>query len=245
MSKAIGREIQILLPQMEIGDHQKLLKRAQELATQERFRGQINGVRLSANELIIIVNSDVFEHDIQEQNQLKKVHRRANRFIRELGIYIFGNKIATTRNLWEIQWRPQIEFLMNNAITHDMVDNHLAAIMLMIPCIDRAFTIENPQGDTGYTTAMLKWAFPENAVDISTKDYKKCIKEMRDGLINGLKHDSFLRGSVYIHNAENNPNPFYVNGDFVIVNPHAFWTHVRNKIDDYYADLPRNLSIGS
>ncbi len=244
MSRAIVREIPILLPDMEIGDDQKLLRRAQELASQERFRGSITNVRLRENKLVVDANSDVFEHDNQEQNQLEKIRRRASTFLRELGIYVFGKKAATARNLWEIQWRPQIEHLVNNAITHDVVDNYLAALMLIIPCIDRAFTFENPPDDTGYTTAMLKWAFPERDIGISTQDYKKCIREMRDGLVNGLKHDSFLRGNVYISNAENNPHPFYVNGDNVIVNPHAFWTHVRNRIDGYYADKPRNITIG-
>lgn len=245
MSRAIMREIPILLPDMEIGDDQKLLKRAQELASQERFRGIITNVRLRENKLVVDANSDVFAHDNQEQNQLEKIRRRASNFLRELGIYIFGNNVAIARNLWEIQWRPQIEHLVNNAITHDVVDNHLAALMLMIPCIDRAFTFENPQGDTGYTKAMLKWSFPEQDVGVTPKDYKKCIDAMRDGLVNGLKHDSFLRGQVYINNEEGNPHPFYANGDVVIVNPSAFWRHVRDRIDGYYADKPRNITIGA
>ena len=193
---------------MDIGDDQKLLNRAQELASQQRFHGHITNAHLRENKLVFEAHSDFFEDDNQEQNQLDKFRRRASKFLRELGIYIFGNNVATARNLWEIQWRPQIEHLVNSAITHDVVDNHLAALMLMIPCIDRTFTFENPQTDTKYTTAMLKWAFPEQHIGISAKDYKTCLKQMRDGLVNGLKHDSFLRETVYISNAQNNAHPF-------------------------------------
>lgn len=244
MKKAIMREIRILLPKMEVGDYQKLLVRAQNLASQKRFRGHITNVRLSANKLSVEAHSDVFEHKNQEQKQLEKMLKRANLFLRELGIYIFGDNVATARNLWEIQWRPQIEHLMNNAITHDVVDNHLATIMLMIPCIDRTFTFQYPQKQFGYTTEMLKWAFPEKDVGLSATEYETCITAMHEGLVNGLKHDSFLRETVYISNARNNPRPFYVSGDNVIVNPNAFWTHLRNRIDKYYEDKPRNITIG-
>ena len=245
MNRVIGQEFVISLSEFEQHDILKVIARAKELVTQERFHGKIQIVYPLQDKIAFIANSDVFEHDNQEKNQIEKARRRASRFLRELGIYVFGNKVATSRNLWEIQWRPQIQYLMTNTITHDVVDNHLAAVMLMIPCIDRAFTFEHPQGGTGYTSKMLKWAFPEDAIDISAKDYRKCINEMRDGLVNGLKHDSFLRGNVYINNSENNPHPFYLFEEYVIVNPHAFWTHVCNKLDTLYADKPRNLSIGS
>ena len=245
MNREIGREIAISLSEMDIGDDQKLLNRAQQLASQQRFHGHITNAHLRENNLVFEAHSDFFEDDNQEQEQLSKMLKQASRFLRELGIYIFGNNVATARNLWEIQWRPQIEHLMNNAITHDVVDNHLAAIMLMIPCIDRTFTFQYPQKHFGYTIEMLKWAFPEKEVSISATEYETCITGMHDGLVNGLKHDSFLREIVYISNAEKNPRPFYVKGDNVIVNPHAFWTHLRNRIDGYYADKPRNITIGA
>ena len=238
-------EFPILLPKMASGDNLKLLARAQELAGEDRFRGQITTVTLLENRLIVTAQSRIFEHDEQEKNELERVRDRAARFFKELGVFRFGEHTATSRNLWEVHWRPQIEYLMNNAIIDNVANNHVAALMLMIPCIDRTFTFIDPQESNEYTTAMLKWAFPEEDVGISAKDYKKCIKEMRDGLVNGLKHDSFLRGKVVISNTDSNPLPFYVNQGPVVVNPSGFWTHVRNKIDGYYADKPRNISIGS
>ena len=244
MGRAIGHEIEILLSELEQQDILKVLARAQELATQGRFRGKIQIVSALQDRIILISNSDIFEHDNQEKNQLEKTHERAARFLKELGVFKLGGKVATSRNLWELLWRPQIDHLMNNLVANDVVDNHVAALTLMIPCIDRTFTLIYPQNGDGYTTAMMKWAFPEKEVSISAKDYKTCIRTMRDGLVNGLKHDAFLRPNVYLHGAENNPLPFYVQGDYVIVNPQAFWTHVRNKIDNYYADKPRNITIG-
>jgi len=229
---------------LEQQDILKVLARAQELAAQERFRGKIQIVSALQDRIILISHSDIFEHDDQEKKQLEKARGRAARFLKELGVFQLGGKVATSRNLWELLWRQQIDHLMNNIVTNDVVDNHVAALMLMIPCIDRTYTLINPPNPDGYTTAMMKWAFPVQDVGISEKDYKSCIRTLRDGLVNGLKHDAFLRPNVYLSNDKNNPHPFYLNGEIVIVNPDMFWTQVRNRIDGYFKDKPKNISIG-
>ena len=91
---------------------------------------------------------------------------------------------------------------------------------------------------------MMKWAFPEQDVGISGKVYKTSIRTVRDGLVNGLKHDAFLRANVYLSNNKNYPHPFQLNGEVVIVNPDKFWEQLRNRIDGYFADNPRNIAIG-
>ena len=199
MSRAVALEFAVASSEFEQNDILNVLARANELVGQVRFRGKIQIISALQDRIVFIANSDVFQCDNQEKNQLETARRRAQEFLRELGVFRLGNRTATSRNLWELLWRPQIEYLMNNAVTKDVVDNHVAALMLMIPCIDRTYTLIHPPNADGYTTAMMKWAFPERDVGISEKDYKTCIRALRDGLVNGLKHDAFLRPNVYLN----------------------------------------------
>ena len=169
---------------------------------------------------------------------------QANEFCAQLDLFLLDNQVATTRNMWELLWRPQIEHLMNQQVTDNVVDNHAAAIMLMVPCIDRAYTLQNPLARPGYTDGMLRHAFPKNDMDMPADKYEQCIKSLHKGLVNGLKHDSFLRHDVALCNDANNQRPFYRRGIQLIVNPWAFWKHVRDHLDEFYKNRIRNPSIG-
>ena len=147
---------------------------------------------------------------------------------------------------WFIWWRTQIQVLMSGS-----PDNHVAALMLMFPCMDRVYTLCNPDnmsGDPkdwrGYTPKMLKYFF-EKPPEVKEEEYNKAIKVASNDLVNALKHDAFIREGVVlkdtVHQMENGsvvypyiPYPISFADGKARIAPTAFWNTVRDRIDKFY-----------
>lgn len=169
-------------------------------------------------------------------------------------------KDVSYKEIWFLLYRPQISLLMSGS-----VDNHLAALMLMWPCMERAFTLHKPEFDSvqnggniiPVTDKVLRWFLTHP--DLSEEQerlHEKVITILHKSLVNGLKHDSFMRHGVELEEMIWVPVEFpeagrgrttigyqYVyrvavdlDGDYVIIGPTNFWGLVRDKIDTFYID---------
>ncbi len=174
---------------------------------------------------------------------------------------VIGNlENVSHRDIWFICYRPQINLLMAGG-----EENHLAALVLMWVCMERAFTLHKPEFDprvnggkiVSVTDKVLRWFLVDPDTDFP-EDYKnrieQVIKILKDDLVNGLKHDSFMREGVKLEDMimsmdEHQEHPHdivtpafkllyklaidYRNGE-VLLAPTNFWYLVRYKIDSFY-----------
>ena len=160
---------------------------------------------------------------------------------------------ATHKEVWFIYYRPQIQTLMSGS-----PDNHVAALLLMIACMDRGYTLTYPNKSGqkgGYTQDMLKYFFPKPEGENDDK-YDDQMEKLADDLVNALKHDAFVRENVMLSDAAYLPTGANVNGqvievavkgqrriavtweddDKLTIAATAFWNHIRNTIDDFYVN---------
>ncbi len=163
----------------------------------------------------------------------------------------------TYREIWFLLYRPQINLLMSGG-----VDNHLAALMLMWPCMERAFTLDNPEFDFAQnggrvipiTDKVLDWFFRSESESEVEQQLDEIIDILHKKFVNGLKHDSFIRpgvaledrvhslvpleqnGLVNIINLQTYRHPLEFDGNDVIIGPTMFWNFVRDKIDVFYIE---------
>ncbi len=174
---------------------------------------------------------------------------------------VMGNlEDISHRDVWFICYRPQISLLMSGS-----EDNHLAALMLMWPCIERAFTLYDPKFDPtknggnlqGITDNMLLWILGSAKAVGNEHDSKmEIVKILRKSLVNGLKHDSFMRPPVLLEDkvqsyvrmeekqgAEPTLRQMFTyrfaieyNGQDLIIAPTSFWHLVRYRIDKFYIE---------
>ena len=163
--------------------------------------------------------------------------------------------------IWFVHWRPQIELLMAGSS-----DNYVAALMLMIPCMERVYTLAHPQWDSYQRKKagekhkrlpidfVLKWFFKNEGSD----EYDQIIETVAQGFANGLKHDSFIRDEVrlwdgfvgriqsgqtgneidsFIHAQRIRALiPIEGTDGHVSIAPHPFWTVVKHRIDKFYIE---------
>lgn len=84
---------------------------------------------------------------------------------------------------------------------------HGKALTLVFPYMDKIYTLRNGRKNS-YTEDMLKLfldkthfrSLNRNDNYISDKEYKECIKIIARCVVNGLKHDTFIRPGVVISN---------------------------------------------
>ena len=118
---------------------------------------------------------------------------------------------ATVKDAWAISARPQIQQLMAGS-----TDNHVAAVTLLIPWMDRLFTLETGDSSKGKTKHVVAHFFPDTqgydlgrltgfVIDIKHISYagKKCALLDSVQTINlmgnvEVKHESALLHAVYI-----------------------------------------------
>ena len=90
---------------------------------------------------------------------------------------------ATYKDVWFIHYRPQIQILMSGSS-----DNHVAALLLIIACMDRVYVLANSDKSDkrGYTRDMLKFFFskPEGQDD---EEYERRMKTLTNDFVNALK----------------------------------------------------------
>ena len=160
---------------------------------------------------------------------------------------------ATHKEVWFIYYRPQIQTLMSGS-----PDNHVAALLLMIACMDRVYTLAYPDksGQRGYTQDMLKYFLPKPEGE-NDDEYDKQMKTLADDLVNALKHDSFIRSpNVMLSDAIYLGTKVDVNGEAIpaavkgqrriavtweddgklTIAATAFWYLIRDTIDDFYVN---------
>ena len=155
--------------------------------------------------------------------------------------YDLGGQDGTVRDTWERYYRGQIDQLVNGG-----GENFLAALTLMMPCMERVFTLIHPKYDgnickprKGYWKYVLKMFFP--AFGLTDDHYEYLNKYLRIGVI----HDAFTRGNIGFSNSykrddfTDSMNVFveYVMGDgrliLQVIVP-WFWERVRRRIDLFY-----------
>ena len=153
-------------------------------------------------------------------------------------------KELTAKDIWEKFYRNQIDELMSGGTA-----NYVAALSLMIPCMDRVYTLRFPKFDrdeevssvnTSYGQQMLETFFP--AFGFNANTYKNIHKYLRNGLI----HYAFMRGAIGIDNAITDTKDYGAGSNvfhkvktsdgrilLLIVVP-WFWKRVRTRIDNFY-----------
>ena len=144
---------------------------------------------------------------------------------------------ATYKDAWAISARPQIQQLMAGS-----TDNHVAAVTLLIPWMDRLFTLETGDSSKGKTKHVVAHFFPDIegyelgrltgfVIDLKHIGYagKKCALLDSAQTIN-------LMGNVEVKHDQRFSAPFTLVDDILIVHPTAFVEHVRNQIDQAFVD---------
>ncbi|MXX83987.1 MAG: hypothetical protein F4Y70_11080, partial [Chloroflexi bacterium] len=130
---------------------------------------------------------------------------------------------ATYKDVWFIHYRPQIQILMSGS-----PDNHIAALLLIIACMDRIYVLANPEKSSkrGYTRDMMKFFFPKPAGQ-DEEEYERRMKTMTEDFVNALKHDSFVRDNVMLSDKVASLQTHGVEGKAIEV---VVQNHVRNAV---------------
>jgi hypothetical protein len=148
----------------------------------------------------------------------------------EANIYLVNFDSATYKDVWFINYRPQIQILMSGPS-----DNHLAALLLIIVCMDRVYTLQFPEkrNKRGYTQDMMKFFFPKPE-EQDEEEYDRRMKTLTNDFVNALKHDTFVRANVVLNDSEMMAVKYDDNGKLTIA-PTEFWGYIRDFIDSFYS----------
>ena len=144
---------------------------------------------------------------------------------------------ATYKDAWAITARPQIQQLMAGS-----PDNHLAAVTLLIPWMDRLYTIETGESSRGKTKHVVAHFFPEIegyelgrltgfVIDLKHIGYAGKKSAMVDSVqtIN-------VMGNVEVKHDQLFAKPYTMVNDILLIHPSAFVEHVRGQIDKAFID---------
>ena len=144
---------------------------------------------------------------------------------------------ATYKEAWAISARPQIQQLMAGS-----PDNHVAAVTLLIPWMDRLYTLETGASSKGKTKQVVAHFFPE------TDGYEL---GRLTGFVIDLKHIGYagkktamldsvqtinVMGSVEVKHDQRCTNPCTFVDDTLLIHPTAFVERVRGQIDQAFVD---------
>ena len=156
----------------------------------------------------------------------------------EKTLIIGDSESATYKDAWAISARPQIQQLMAGS-----PDNHVAAVTLLIPWMDRLFTLETGDSSKGKTKHVVAHFFP----DIEGYELGRLT-----GFVIDLKHIGYagkksalldsvqtvnVMGNVEVKHDQRFSKPYTLVDDILIVHPTAFVEHVRNQIDQAFIDI--------
>ena len=144
---------------------------------------------------------------------------------------------ATYREAWAISARPQVQQLMAGS-----PDNHVAALTLLIPWMDRLYTLETAESSKGKTKHVVAHFFPQIegyelgrltgfVIDLKYIGYarKKC------ALLDSIQTIN-LMGNVEVKHDQRFTNPYSLVDDILLIHPPAFVEHVRGQIDQALID---------
>jgi hypothetical protein len=144
---------------------------------------------------------------------------------------------ATAREAWAISARPQVQQLIAGTS-----DNHVAAMTLLIPWMDRLYTLETSQSSKGKTKQVAARFFP----GIDGYELGRLT-----GFVIDLKHigcagkkcallDSVqtinLMGNVEVKHDRRFSKPYSLVDDILLIHSTAFVEHVRGQIDRAFVD---------
>lgn len=139
---------------------------------------------------------------------------------------------ATYKEAWAISARPQIQGLMAGS-----PDNHVAAMTLLIPWMDRLYTLESGESSKGKTRQVVAHFFPQ----IEGYELGRLT-----GFVIDLKHIGYagqksaildsvqtinLMGNVEVAHDQRFSRPYSLINDILLIHPTAFVEHVRGQID--------------
>ena len=144
---------------------------------------------------------------------------------------------ATYKDAWAISARPQIQQLMAGS-----PDNHVAALTLLIPWMDRLYTLETGESSKGKTRQVVARFFPQIegyelgrltglVIDLKHIGYagKKC------AMVDSVQTTN-LMGSVEVKHDQRFSNPYTLVDDILLIHSTAFVEHVRGQIDKAFVD---------
>ncbi len=144
---------------------------------------------------------------------------------------------ATYQDAWAISARPQIQQLMAGS-----PDNHVAAVTLLIPWMDRLFTLETGESSKGRSKQVVAHFFPQIdgyelgrltgfVIDLKHIGYagKKCAMLDSVQTIN-------VMGNVEVKHDQRFSKPYTLVNDILLIHPTAFVEHVRGEIDKAFID---------
>lgn len=144
---------------------------------------------------------------------------------------------AALKDAWAISARPQIQQLMAGS-----PDNHVAAVTLLIPWMDRLYTLETGASSKGKTKQVVAHFFPEIddyelgrltgfVIDLKHIGYagKKC------ALLDSLQTINVM-GNVEVKHDQRFSNPYTLVDDILVIHPTAFVERVRRQIDNAFIE---------
>ena len=144
---------------------------------------------------------------------------------------------ATYKEAWTIGARPQVQQLMAGS-----PDNHVAAVTLLIPWMDRLYTLETGESSKGKTKHVVAHFFPQIdgyelgrltgfVIDLKHIGYagKKC------ALVDSVQTINMM-GNVEVKHDQRFSQPYTFVNDILLIHPTAFVEHVRGQIDQAFVD---------
>lgn len=144
---------------------------------------------------------------------------------------------ATYKDAWAISARPQIQQLMAGS-----PENHVAAVTLLIPWMDRLYTLETGESSKGKTKDVVARFFPQ----IEGYELGRVT-----GFVIDLKHIGYagkktamvdsvqtinVMGSVEVMHDQRFTSPYTLVDDVLLIHPTAFVEQVRGQIDQAIID---------
>ena len=165
------------------------------------------------------------------------------RRLRKVRVLADGKKL-TAREIWETFYRDQIAELISGGTA-----NYVAALSLMIPCMERVYTLRFPEfdkdeevfsGKTSYGQQMLESFFP--AFGFHADIYKYLHEYLRNGVI----HYAFMRGAIGIDNYITDTKDYGTGSNvfhqvktsdgriLLLIAVPWFWKRVKTRIDRFY-----------
>lgn len=144
---------------------------------------------------------------------------------------------ATVKDAWAISARPQIQQLMAGS-----TDNHVAAVTLLIPWMDRVYTLETGESSKGKTKHVVARFFPDAdgyelgrltgfVIDLKHIGYAG----KKSALLDSLQTVNVM-GNVEVKQDQRFAKPYTLLDDILIIHPTAYVELVRNQIDQAFID---------
>ncbi|MDE2950497.1 MAG: hypothetical protein OXT68_06995 [Chloroflexota bacterium] len=144
---------------------------------------------------------------------------------------------ASYKDAWAVSARPQIQQLMAGS-----PDNHVTAMTLLIPWMDRLYTLESGESSKGKTRQVVAHFFP------GIEGYEL---GRLTGFVIDLKHIGYagkksaildsvqtinLMGNVEVKHDQRFSKPYTLVNDILLIHPTAFVEQVRVQIDKAFVN---------